>query len=133
MALNGTNAMASVSSRAMRHWFLVLMIALLPLRGWVGDAMAMDMLSAPSHNMAALSADSGHPCPDHTVGATADHGTQDSHSEHSHTACDVCNGPALALASATLQPLPAMHSLRARPAEHFASSEARRGVKPPIS
>jgi hypothetical protein len=24
----------------MRHWLLALMIALLPLRGWVGDAMA---------------------------------------------------------------------------------------------
>ncbi|MDM7941964.1 MAG: hypothetical protein QUV35_04980 [Hydrogenophaga sp.] len=133
MALNGTHAMPPVSSTPMRHWFLVLMIALLPLRGWVGDAMAMDMLGAPAHNMAALSADSGHPCPDHTVGATTDHAAQDSHGEHSHAACDVCNGPALAMATTPLQVLPPAHSVRARPAEHFASSEARRGVKPPIS
>ncbi len=27
----------------MRHWLLALMIVLLPLRGWMGDAMATDM------------------------------------------------------------------------------------------
>lgn len=30
----------------MRHWLLALMIVLLPLRGWMGDAMATDMATS---------------------------------------------------------------------------------------
>lgn len=117
----------------MRHWFLVLMIALLPLRGWVGDAMAVEMLTAPGHTMAVMAGEAAQPCADHTVGAAADHGAPDSGDEHAHTACDVCNGPALAMGATPVQTLPPAHSVAVQPAERFASSEARRGVKPPIS
>lgn len=34
----------------MRHWFFVLLIMLLPLRGWVGDAMAMQMALPGQHH-----------------------------------------------------------------------------------
>ena len=33
----------------MRRWFFVLLILLLPLRGWVGDAMAMQMAVPGQH------------------------------------------------------------------------------------
>lgn len=33
----------------MRRWFFVLLIMLLPLRGWVGDAMAMQMALPGQH------------------------------------------------------------------------------------
>ena len=33
----------------MRRWFFVLLIMLLPLRGWVGDAMAMQMAMQGQH------------------------------------------------------------------------------------
>ncbi len=117
----------------MRHWFLVLMIALLPLRGWVGDAMAIEMLSAPAQSAVVVGGGSGHPCPDHMASASADHVAPDSSGDHTHTACDVCNGPALAMGASFAQTLPPVHSVAVRPAERFASSEARRGVKPPIS
>jgi hypothetical protein len=118
----------------MRHWLLVLMIALLPLRGWVGDAMAVEMLSQPAH--AAMAMD------DHGADHGADHGhcacdehaaTTGDSAEHQHNACDVCNVPALAMAMVTLQILPPARSLLALPPERFASSEAQRGIKPPIS
>lgn len=117
----------------MRHWFLVLMIALLPLRGWVGDAMAVEMLGAPGHTMAVMTDGSAQPCPDHMASASADDGAPDSGDEHAHTACDVCNGPALASGATPVQTLPPAHSVAVQPAERFASSEVRRGVKPPIS
>ena len=34
----------------MRHWFLVLLIALLPLRSGLADAMAVGMLCPPAAN-----------------------------------------------------------------------------------
>jgi hypothetical protein len=117
----------------MRHWFLVLMIALLPLRGWVGDAMAVEMLAQPAH--AALVAD-GHGADHHAM--TGDHCVCDEQAaaggtDHQHNACDVCNVPALAMAVPELLAPTAAHSQLVRPAEQFASSEAQRGVKPPIS
>ena len=33
----------------MRRWFFVLLVVLLPLRGWVGDAMAMQMAMPGQH------------------------------------------------------------------------------------
>ncbi|PZO12555.1 MAG: hypothetical protein DCF26_18760 [Burkholderiales bacterium] len=114
----------------MRHWFLVLMIALLPLRGWVGDAMAVEMLTQPAHaGMAMDEQGTGHgncACDEHAA-ATADSG------DHQHSACDVCNVPALAMALPAIQTPPTAHGQRVVPAERFASSEAQQGVKPPIS
>ena len=117
----------------MRHWFLVLMIALLPLRGWVGDAMALDMLAQPGHTTMAMQ---GHSEDHHAM--TEENCACDEHgaavgADHAHSTCDVCNLPALAMASWALQPPAAIHGPLALPAERFASSEAQRGVKPPIS
>jgi hypothetical protein len=119
----------------MRHWFLVLMIALLPLRGWVGDAMAVEMLTMPVH--ASVAMDEHGADPDHDHCACDEHAQHAQHAggstDHQHHACDVCNVPALATAVPALQPLPGVHRQLTPPAERFASSEAQRGIKPPIS
>ncbi|MDZ4282207.1 MAG: hypothetical protein U1C04_15740 [Hydrogenophaga sp.] len=132
-ALDGTNALLSVSFMTMRHWFLVLMIALLPLRGWVGDAMAVEMLTMPVHASVAMdehSTDHDHcACDEHAQHAQHEGGSAD----HQHNACDVCNVPALATAVPALQSMPGVHRQLTPPAERFASSEAQRGIKPPIS
>ncbi|MFN3440632.1 MAG: hypothetical protein ACK41V_23255 [Acidovorax sp.] len=120
----------------MRHWFLVLMIALLPLRGWVGDAMAVEMLAQPAHAAVAIHGHGADHADPHAMSdahcACAEHATADS-ADHQHSACDVCNLPALALGVLDVLTPPAVHSELAQPAERFASSEAQRSVKPPIS
>lgn len=126
----------------MRHLLLALMIALLPIRGWVGDAMAVAMLAPPAHSMNPAAQVDAAPCPDHAAPAsTAMHGEAaldmqagaDTGAEHSHSSCDVCNGPAMALSTPALLALTPAHGLLVPPAEHFASSEPHRGIKPPIS
>ncbi|MDO9506791.1 MAG: hypothetical protein Q8S12_01055 [Hydrogenophaga sp.] len=122
--------MLSVSFMPMRHWFLVLMIALLPLRGWVGDAMAVEMLAMPVHASVAMDEHGA----DHDQCACDEHAQHEGGSgDHQHNACDVCNVPALATAVPALQSLPGVHRQLTPPAERFASSEAQRGIKPPIS
>lgn len=123
----------------MRHFLLALLIALLPLRSWMGDAMAVAMLAAPAHAMDQAASPS-----DHTMGAghdmdrehamTADHANMlDSGGEHTHKSCEVCNGPAMALAIPAVPTLAPLHGVLVPPAERFASSEPQRGTKPPIS
>ncbi len=130
---DGTNTGCSVSSLAMRHWFLVLMIALLPLRGWVSDAMAVEMLTQPAHATMATMATDEHAA-EHDHCACDEHAASAEDSgDHQHNACDVCNVPALAMATPALQTPPTLHSKLAPPADRFASSEAQRGIKPPIS
>ena len=123
------------------------MIALLPLRGWVGDAMAGQMLqqrlataeagAAPSHPAEAMAHDDcmGHP-------KAADAGGADSSSDDSGTAhadcptcasCQVCSSVALAMSTTTLQPLAFETIAPASFAFRFASAEPAPALKPPIS
>ncbi|MDR7094692.1 hypothetical protein [Hydrogenophaga laconesensis] len=117
----------------MRHLLLALMIALLPIRGWMGDAMALAMLAAPAHSTEQASASTAAPCPDHAM--PGEHaGMQDNASaDHAHKSCDVCNGPVMALSAPVVPGLVPVHGVLALPAERFASSEPHRGIKPPIS
>ena len=121
----------------MRHFLIALMIALLPVRGWVGEAMAFSMPGGP----AATASHAG--CPDHAAPAQAagmlealaplaDNSTTDDGS-HQHNACDVCNGPAMATSRPALGTQPVTHIHHTARLERFASSEPRQGVKPPIS
>jgi hypothetical protein len=119
----------------MRRLLLVFMIALLPLRGLVGDAMAVAMTSLPSHERAPSVAMGATPCPDHAAAVQPAHDDPSAHddAEHQHAVCDLCNGPAMTRAlPSDAQATPA-HSLHVPPIEHFASSEPHRGSKPPIS
>jgi hypothetical protein len=121
----------------MRHLLLALLIALLPIRSWMGDAMAVAMLAAPAHTMNQAASDADH-ATGHDVGSehamTGDHADlQDSGSEHTHKSCDVCNGPAMALSIPAVPTLAPQRGVLVPPAERFASSEPHRGTKPPIS
>ncbi|WP_066272436.1 DUF2946 family protein [Hydrogenophaga palleronii] len=125
----------------MRHLLLALMIVLLPVRGWMGDAMAVAMLAAPAHSSMNTAASSAPPCPEHAMAseapATSAHANADGDdsamNHHVHKSCEVCNGPAMALSTPVVPALAPRHGLLAPPAERFASSEPQRGHKPPIS
>ena len=130
----------------MRVWLLALMIALLPLRGWVGDAMALGGGSpaTSAHGNTALP-----PCHGHAVGdsdrleAVSAHaaaasmvtgGHPDDVSDHAGcNSCDICHGIAMGVGA------PVRGDVRppsARPAwagVHFASAVLPGLHKPPIS
>lgn len=139
----------------MRPLFFALMIALLLLRGWVGDAMANSMALAPLQpsqlaselrQLAAKTAETAavrtayeaaHPAAPDAAPDCAGHATanDDAASTHCQT-CDACQ----ACHSVALTP-PAAHpgaafNPRAQPsapAARFASADPASGQKPPIS
>ena len=145
----------------MRALFFALMIALLPLRGWVGDAMATEMammqishaqaaerglsghtgnrVSAEStplahHAMAAVQAahDCGESAVDDRPGA-ADDAAGQAVDCHSCHSCDVCHTLALSRAFEASSPASSALSLFSARTAAFASAEAALGQKPPIS
>lgn len=135
----------------MRRLFLALMILLLPLRGWVGDAMAMEMAtknSAAAQNTTILiattpyqSSDSGSFSSTLQHGASLsahcdsdDHGTGNSPSHNTVCfACEVCH--TVAITDHTLFPnlvtLPVSPPVSATSSDTSAAST--RAAKPPIS
>lgn len=143
----------------MRYLVLALMIALLPLRGWVGDVMATEMASGgavhqvtepeiaietiASHAHAAGAEghfDNESAAPEQMASLTdcAGHGSDDDHTAagghcESCAACQACHtvalSPVTAVASAALTPFAAPLS----PVARFASADATQGQKPPIS
>lgn len=126
----------------MRHLFVAFMIALLPLRGWVGDAMAAQMTNAAlaqtgvaSHHAMhdapvdmALHAD----CAGHHDSHTDDHQASSQGDCGTCTACQICHSVALTL------PVPQHapgHPSSVQPQTahpQFTSVERAPGVKPPI-
>ena len=142
----------------MRHLILAVMIVLLPLRGWVGDAMATGMASSSwklgteQHQTATkLVADHAHSAgaADHidpptvqqvSAAANADcfsHSGAGEASADAHcstcTVCQVCHTVALSPPfigqSPVLNPIAPPHS----PVAIFASADPAHGQKPPIS
>lgn len=78
----------------MRVLLLALMIALLPLRGWVGDVMAMEMASGHSYAMQNIAT------PAYPAGAEASFSTN---SGRSHSEChDAVAAPGASLSTAEL-------------------------------
>jgi hypothetical protein len=147
----------------MRRWLLILMVALLPLRGWVGDVMAMEMAAGsmahagPSTQIApnsianyqessgtqalfdSESVSQKHAdCPGHAEAAGAEtDASAAADSGHDGcsacTTCQVCHSVALA---GVVEPPPsnALHFETPRTSETaFASALPARGDKPPIS
>lgn len=116
------------------------MIALLPLRGWVGDAMAVALLAPPTATSAAI------PCHDTAPVAAADGhqagamthsadpaGTSDGPSHGGCNACDVCHGPAITQAVHPVSDSPRTQVQLAVSSEAFDSALPQRGNKPPIA
>jgi hypothetical protein len=133
----------------MRVFWIVLLMALLPLRGWVGDAMAVGM-ATPSPVQSASAAAPGEDCPHHAPEADtgdAGHGGPGGHAlvnsdapdhgEHGdaqqHLLCDVCNGPVLGATGPGTQALAIEQGPPVEHAEGFASLAPRQIVKPPIA
>lgn len=140
----------------MRILLLALMIALLPLRGWVGDAMAMELMVAtlqPTENATDLIAHNPNKTraePGFDTQTEAMHHTEcpghaampDTPADSQHhadgadcatcAACQICH--TMALTPMTLQitstALPA--GLPQASSHHFASAERAPGFKPPI-
>jgi hypothetical protein len=140
----------------MRRLILAVMIVMLPLRGWIGDAMAMEaaagtqvaihsiaendqpMLgSTGSYGNSSLLGLSGVPahCPDHASFLDDSSDTEGEPSAHGQacTVCQVCHTVAMsaeALPFATLSlPLIAPQA----PVLRFTSALPAPGLKPPIS
>lgn len=139
----------------MRHLFLALMIALLPIRGWVGDVMATEMAApraAQMQNATELVASHAHgtgavghfdhastesqveqlasDCAGHGAGESLP--LADAHCD-SCTACQACHIVALSPLIPAMHATMAAPALPRSPAAHFASAMAALGQKPPIS
>lgn len=128
----------------MRYLLIALMIVLLPLRGWAGNAMAVDMaaqqvlmVQTSAASAAAMTAGSAMPvdCPMHQQ--TLDDNTDQAGNAGAHChSCDTCQ-LCLALASWTHTAWPA--GTMSRPGapllagNNFRSAETAASFKPPIS
>jgi len=139
----------------MRTLLLALMIVLLPVRGWLGDAMAVEMVrhflpaameaatvasaAAEAHCHEAMDA-AGDMAMDMSAHAGHDDGgSNNSHDNTGHqgcgtcVACQVCHTvalggmPLVAIVHGAPQASPAAHAAR------FVSAEPVQGLKPPIS
>ena len=123
----------------MRLWVLVLAIVLLPLRGWLGDAMMLAPVQSATagHAMHATPSADAHDM--HAAHAPMDAGaTHDStDSPHAaHTTCDTCQFcHSVAVTAWPEVPMPAAAPAHGpiAGAMRFASAEAAQGFKPPIS
>lgn len=128
----------------MRRWLLVLLIALLPLRAWLGEAMAADMLAQHAAPVAAQQSASAHGAAGDCAGHHAKPGDAGSAAgpqaqsgegldAANCAACQVCSTMALAFR----QPQVSAPDFGAAPpvpaAFTFASAEPAPADKPPIS
>ena len=138
----------------MRTLLLAIMIVLLPIRGWLGDAMAVEMVrhSLPAAMEAATMASAAAEAHCHEAMDAAgdmamdmsahaghdDDGTgSNNHGDHQGcgtcVACQVCHTvalggmPLVAIVHGAPQASPAAHAAR------FVSAEPVQGLKPPIS
>lgn len=135
----------------MRRFFLILMIVLLPLRGWVGEAMAVEMLAQQPNaiqNIAATAEDisvSDHsytkiqtdhaPCPGHAESAEHAEHAADPSTPHCGTCplCQMCNTVAAPASWAMPSALWQGHTQPATGHARYASAPAAFALKPPIS
>ena len=134
----------------MRVLLLALMIALLPVRGWIGDAMATGMATGMAagqlqHQPEAAKSIASHAheavepaaaqavtddCASHAAGGTSH--TADAHCG-SCSVCQACQTVALSTMAPDLTPVVHRFTRPRAVAPQFASAEAALGQKPPIS
>ncbi len=123
----------------MRAVFLALLIALLPLRGWVGDVMAMERVAPAAPAAHHMHHDGASDC-EHTP-TDMGHAMADAHADEPQTAAQDCSGctacqicHSAALAPVLLHvPVPRLALLapQARLPQDM-SAERAPGFKPPI-
>lgn len=119
----------------MRFLLLTLMLALLPLRGWAGDAMALASL-APSaqHGAMVVTADCHELRAGHDTALTLHDGA---HADEGHDSqcgdCQICHSVALASPVLPLLLQKIVGRLPQRALHAHASAEPVQGFKPPIA
>lgn len=123
----------------MRHYLVILMIALLPLRSWAGDVMAVSMSTQAlttvstelvvKHDSAAVEDCAGHSgsASDVSEAATA----EDGHCSNCVT-CQICHSVALVSIGVASAGTPEANRLGVSTAATFASAPLADSVKPPI-
>ena len=124
----------------MRILILAFAILLLPLRGWLGDAMAIDAMHAPAAAVQAVP-DNGHAMHDmagmsHDAHAAHDvHGTQqvDPDCQSTCADCQLCHSVAMTVWPALATVMEAPRAAPTFSTTAFASAEPAPGFKPPIS
>ncbi len=134
----------------MRRWFFVLLILLLPLRGWVGDAMAMQMALPGQHaatsgvmqHADAKSASAHTPLNTGAAAATDDcfghTNAQDTGDASDDAHCEACAMCQTCHTVAMLQPLDSLATAPISPTsppiaiQGFASADRALFLKPPI-
>ena len=137
-----------------RVLLIAFMVALLPVRGWIGDAMAVEMAagamsatkniaqerhSTPaSGSIASKNAPQAHSdCAGHGSMANSDSSqtasTQATDACQGCSACQVCHTVALAVVSAGTEPTDWAQAVPSMAKRHFSSADSARGFKPPIS
>ncbi len=132
-------------NRPFRSCAVFLIMSLLLIRSWAGDAMAIDMVNAAHTPAAAMvMADEDHaatdvvmPCHEMADGAVA-HAKTDgsSHTADSCGTCTVCQLCHSTAMTALASPLPAFDPPQTVPRAAllvFSSAEPQQGFKPPIS
>jgi hypothetical protein len=120
----------------MRHLLLALLIALLPVRGWVGNAMAIDMAAQQA---VAVTQQSPMPadCPMHAQ--APDQAGNTSQQAEAGTLCVNCDTCQLCLALASFtstDPSTGAHAAHSGPMDtgiRFSSADSVFKLKPPIS
>ena len=138
----------------MRHLLVALLIALLPLRGWVGDAMAIQMAATVAqspvtvyvpdeHGGAARGSTHEHAASElnkattaaDCVGHTPSKNTSSSDTSHceSCVVCQACSSVALVLPSASADATLISLQIPLSAVQRFTSAERALGLKPPIS
>ncbi|WP_143762907.1 hypothetical protein [Ramlibacter tataouinensis] len=122
----------------MRPWLLILMVALLPLRGWVGDAMAGEALARQVVAMAAdAQASAPHPpdCHGHAAASSdaGDVSAPDLHAGEVCSHCQLCMLLALRAPEGGFTAVRPVHALPAFGADRYASAPLPPLLKPPIS
>lgn len=117
--------------------FIAFLLVLLPLRGWIGDAMAMDMLIQAHDSASVHAAPQGHvDCPEHAAmhspADPVDLQAQPGADCGSCGGCQICHSAAMP-ALAALAPAPEMTPAALMPMSvRFASVAPAPGFKPPI-
>lgn len=144
--------------RQMRVLLIVLMMALAPLRGWTGDAMAITMvsqqISTVSHarpaSIQVAGAEStaedaareshtdclGHGAPaEVAVAPHGDDASDDTSALQCPTCsfCQACSSPGLAVVATLVEPVRVVHGVPQSAGTLFTSAERAPGFKPPIS
>jgi len=128
----------------MRILFLALMIALLPLRGWVGDVMAMERLgqaltatpvAAAVHGEChEMQQHHGHDAAHEDMSRPAGHASGHAPADCSGcTVCQICHSVVLASAPVPASTAVLPTALPPSQARLYASAEPVPGFKPPIS